>query len=94
MTQRPSFIVATGDVPENTHRYPGSNEAMGPVRRLGKSAGPQRIGINLQRLPPGSRSSWPHAEENEEEFVVVIDGERDAWIDGHIQRMRAGDLAQ
>jgi uncharacterized cupin superfamily protein len=93
MTARPTFIVATSDVPESTHCYPGSSEAMGPVRRLGKSAGLQRIGINIQRLPPGSRSSWPHAEENEEEFVYVIDGEVDAWIDGHVHRMRAGDLA-
>jgi uncharacterized cupin superfamily protein len=93
MTQRPTFILATSDTPESTHRYPGSSEAMGPVRRVGKSAGLERIGINIQRLPPGSRSSWPHAEENEEEFVYVIDGEVDAWIDGHIHRMRAGDLA-
>jgi uncharacterized cupin superfamily protein len=53
----------------------------------------QRIGINRQRLLPGTRSSWPHAEENEEEFVYVIDGEVDAWIDGDLHRMVAGDLA-
>jgi uncharacterized cupin superfamily protein len=66
---------------------------MGPVQRLGKEAGLQRIGINIQRLPPGFRSSWPHAEENEEEFVYVIEGEVEAWIDGHIYKMKAGDLA-
>jgi uncharacterized cupin superfamily protein len=63
------------------------------MRRLGKEAGLQRIGINIQRLPPGCRSSWPHAEENEEEFVYVIEGAVDAWIDGHIHTMHAGDLA-
>jgi uncharacterized cupin superfamily protein len=93
MTQRPSFIVAANDVPEYNHRYPGSSEAMGPVRSVGKSAGLQRIGINIQRLPPGSRSSWPHAEEAEEEFVYVIEGEVDSWIDGHVHRMHPGDLA-
>jgi uncharacterized cupin superfamily protein len=66
---------------------------MGPVRQLGKEAGLERIGINIQRLPPGSRSSWPHAEENEEEFVYVIAGEVDAWIDGNIHKMKPGDLA-
>jgi len=66
---------------------------MGPTRRLGKVAGLARIGVNLQRLPPGTRSSWPHAEENEEEFVYVIEGEIDAWIDGDLHRMVAGDLA-
>ncbi len=66
---------------------------MGPVRRVGHAAGLVRIGINLQRLPPGTRSSWPHAEEDEEEFVYVLEGEVDAWIDGHLHRMVAGDLA-
>ena len=93
MNSRPPFIVSTQELPERTHVYPQSTEPMGPVRRVGKTAGLVRIGINLQRLPPGTRSSWPHAEENEEEFVYVIEGEVDAWIDGNLHRMVAGDLA-
>ena len=93
MTQRPGFIVSANDVPESAHVYPQSNEPMGPARRIVRAAGLERIGINLQRLPPGSRSSWPHAESSEEEFVYVIEGEVDAWIDGNIHRMTAGDLA-
>lgn len=93
MTTRPPCIVSAASVSEYTHVYPQSTEPLGPVRRLGKGAGLVRIGVNLQRLPPGSRSSWPHAEEDEEEFVYVIDGELDAWIDGHLHRMTAGDLA-
>jgi len=91
--KRPSFIRSAGEARERVHVYPQSSEPMGPVRSLGKEAGLERIGINLQRLPPGSRSSWPHAEENEEEFVYVIDGEVEAWIDGHLYRMASGDLA-
>jgi uncharacterized cupin superfamily protein len=45
------------------------------------------------RLLPGTRSSWPHAESSEEEFVFVVSGEVDAWIDGELFRMKAGDLA-
>lgn len=93
MPARPPFIVSTHEVPERTHVYPQSSEPMGPVRRLGRQAGLQRVGINIQRLPPGTRSSWPHAEEHEEEFVYVIAGEVDAWVDGHLHRMQAGDLA-
>ena len=93
MTTRPAFIVSAGDVAEHTHVYPQSAEPMGPVRAIGKAAGLERIGINVQRLPPGTRSSWPHAEEDEEEFVYVIDGAVDAWIDGHVHPMKAGDLA-
>jgi uncharacterized cupin superfamily protein len=93
MPMRPPFICSTAQVAEYTHVYPQSSEALGPVRRLGKQAGLQRIGVNLQRVPPGSRSSWPHAEENEEEFVYVVAGQVDAWIDGHLHPMSAGDLA-
>ncbi len=93
MSDRPSFIRSTTEVPEHTHIYPQSTEPMGPVRRLGKEVGLQRIGINIQRLPAGSRSSWPHAEENEEEFVYVLEGQVDAWIDGHVYPMKPGDIA-
>ena len=93
MPVRPPFIRSTSDVEEYTHVYPQSNEPMGPMRSIGKEAGLQRIGINVQRLPPGSRSSWPHAEEAEEEFVYVVAGEVDAWIDGNIHKMNPGDLA-
>ena len=93
MPDRPAFIVSAEDLPEDAHVYPQSTEAMGPTRSLGRAAGLQRIGINLQRLPPGTRSSWPHAESDEEEFVYVIEGEVQAWIDGHLHPMKAGDLA-
>ena len=92
-TPRPPFIVSAADLPERAHVYPHSDEAMGPARRLGAAAGLVRLGINLQRLPPGTRSSWPHAESDEEEFVYVIEGEVQAWIDGTLHPMRAGDLA-
>jgi uncharacterized cupin superfamily protein len=91
--RRPSFIIATGELPESSHVYPQSEEAMGPVRSAGKAAGLVRLGINLQRLPPGTRSSWPHAESDEEEFAYVIEGAVDAWIDGELHAMVAGDLA-
>ncbi len=93
MTDRPPFIVSAHELHEATHVYPQSTEPMGPIRRLGKNAGLVRIGVNLQRLPPGTRSSWPHAEENEEEFVYVLQGEVDAWVDGNLHRMTVGDLA-
>jgi uncharacterized cupin superfamily protein len=92
MIPRPSFIRSADSVPERAHVYPQSVEAMGPARSLGKASGLVRIGINIQRLPPGTRSSWPHAEEKEEEFVFVLEGCVDAWIDGHIHAMQPGDL--
>jgi uncharacterized cupin superfamily protein len=93
MNTRPTCIVSTSDAPEHVHVYPRSTEQMGPMRYIGKQAGLVRLGINVQRLPPGTRSSWPHAEEKEEEFVYVIAGKVDAWIDGNLYPMVAGDLA-
>lgn len=93
MSKRPPFIVSTSDIPEQTHTYPNSDEPMGPSRRVGKAAGLLRIGVNIQRLPPGTRSSWPHAEEDEEEFVYVLEGEVDCWVDGELHRMVKGDFA-
>ena len=93
MTTRPPFIITSSEVAEVTHSYPGSDEKMAYSRAIGKVAGLLKIGLNLQRLEPGQRTSWPHAEEKEEEFVFVLEGEVDAWVDGHLYPMTAGDLA-
>jgi uncharacterized cupin superfamily protein len=93
MPSRPPFIVSAADVPETRHRYPNSDEFMAPSRAIGRTAGLRQIGIHQMRLLPGTRTSWPHAESHEEEFVYVISGEVDAWIDGELHRMKAGDLA-
>ncbi len=93
MPERPPFIVSTQDVPEETGQYPDSDEVCSYGRPIGKFAGLMRIGLHIERVPPGHRTSYPHAEEKEEEFVYVIEGELDAWIDGHLHHMKAGDLA-
>jgi uncharacterized cupin superfamily protein len=89
---RPPFVIRAADVPETEHQYPGSAEKMAPSRAIGLTAGLQRIGVHLVRVAPGTRTSYPHAEEDEEEFVYVVDGELDAWIDGELVRVRAGDF--
>jgi uncharacterized cupin superfamily protein len=89
---RPPFIIRAADVPERSHVYPNSDEAMAPSRPIGRHAGLLHLGLNLVRVLPGTRTSWPHAEEKEEEFAYVIEGECHAWIDGHLYPMRAGDL--
>jgi uncharacterized cupin superfamily protein len=93
MPQRPPFILSAADVPETQSRYPNSEEELAPKRALGRAAGLLRLGIHLVRVPPGARTSYPHAEAGEEEFVYVVEGEVDAWIDGELHRMKAGDFA-
>jgi len=90
---RPPFIISNADVPEEIGRYPGSDEPLGAGRAIGRAAGLQRIGLHLERLTPGQRTSYPHAEEKEEEFVFVLEGEVEAWLDGRLHPMRSGDLA-
>ena len=92
MPTRPPFIVSSADVPEKRHRYPRIDEDMSPSRAIGRAAGLMRIGVHLVRVAPGTRTSLPHAESAEEEFVYVIEGEVDAWIDGDLHRLRAGDF--
>ena len=90
---RPPFIVSTDDVPEQPGQYPQTEEVLSHGKAIGKAAGLLRLGLHVERVPPGHRTSYPHAEENEEEFVYVLEGEIDAWVDGHLHRMKAGDLA-
>jgi uncharacterized protein YhfF/uncharacterized cupin superfamily protein len=90
---RPPFLVDPLSVPETDTPYPESDERLSCGRPIGRAAGLQRIGLHVERVPPGRRTSYPHAESDEEEFVYVLDGEIDAWIDGALYRMKKGDLA-
>ncbi len=90
---RPPFIISKDDVEARQHSYPNSDEKHAHNRAIGRAAGLKRIGLHHVRVAPGQRTSYPHAESHEEEFVYVISGELDAWIDGHLHRMTAGDLA-
>ena len=58
---------------------------------LGRRLGLTRIGIHHERLPPGRRTSYPHAEGAEEEFVFVLEGRPDVWIDGNLHPLAPGD---
>jgi uncharacterized cupin superfamily protein len=92
-TKRPPFIIAAASCPEASHKYPHSDEYTGHQRSISRVAGLLKIGVNLVRLKSGERSSWPHAEEKEEEFVYVLEGEVDAWVDGFVHAMKPGDFA-
>ncbi|WP_428945234.1 cupin domain-containing protein [Pantoea sp. FN060301] len=76
--------------PDNTH-YPDSDELMAIGAPLGRSLGLTRLGIHHIRLLPGRRMSYPHAESAEEEFVYVLEGTPDAWINGEIHPLKPGD---
>jgi uncharacterized cupin superfamily protein len=72
-----SFIVFAPDVPEEPGHYPApfDKERVGFSRNLGKAIGSAAIGVGMDRLPPGERSSFTHAHSHEEELVYVLEGE-------------------
>ena len=92
--ERPDFVShweTIIDRDENTS-YPDSMEKHGPTAYFGRRARFSRIGINLEVLPPGRRTSWPHAERDEEEFVYVVSGRLDCWTEGDTHPMTEGDF--
>ena len=90
--QRPDFIRHWTELEsaDDAH-YPGDTELLSIGAPLGRLLGLTRLGIHHERLPPGRRTSYPHAESAEEEFVFVLSGAPDVWIDGHLTRLREGD---
>lgn len=59
---------------------------------LGDAVGLKQFGVHLERLPPGSRSSYRHWHETEDEFVYVVSGEL-VLIEDQETVLRAGDAA-
>jgi uncharacterized cupin superfamily protein len=78
---------------ETGNAYPDSAELLADFVRLSGVIGLGRIGGGIDILPPGRRTSWPHAERDEEEFVFVLEGTPSLWQDGHVYPMRPGDFA-
>ncbi|KUM03807.1 cupin domain-containing protein [Chromobacterium subtsugae] len=72
-------------------RYPDSQEDLARGAPLGRHFGFARLGIHHERLEPGQRTSWPHAESTEDEFIHVLEGEPDLWLDGALHRLQPGD---
>ncbi len=86
---RPSCIAHYTDLLKTYER--GDPGMDGAGARFGQKFGLSRIGINVEVLPPGNRSSHPHAEKLEEEFVYVLQGTPDVWIDGVLHQLNPGD---
>ena len=82
--------VRTGSI------YPAPYAAMMAGRsslRLGDAAGLTQFGVNLVTLAPGAMSSLRHWHLNEDEFVMVTEGECLLVQDQGETPMRAGDCA-
>ncbi|HET6159836.1 MAG TPA: cupin domain-containing protein [Dongiaceae bacterium] len=69
----------------------GDGDLRATIAHFGRALGLVRLGVNQEIVPPGCRTSIPHAHSLEEEFVFVIEGRPDLWIDGEIHPLRPGD---
>ena len=58
---------------------------------MGAHLGLKTLGIHHMRLLPGQRTSLPHAESHEEEFIYVLTGTPDVWLDGALHALKPGD---
>lgn len=91
--ERPPFIRQMHDLPaDEPWRYDEGGEEFATRRRISRALGFERIGVHLDTIPPGHRSSLPHAEELEEEMILVVEGTPHAWIDGVLHELGPGDV--
>jgi uncharacterized cupin superfamily protein len=92
MSSRHPAIVHFSEIEDpESWSYPGSEELMSRGANYRRHFDFKKIGVHNQRLEPGQRTSFPHAESDEEEFVYVIEGTPDVWLDGHLHRLAPGD---
>ncbi|MBZ6077150.1 cupin domain-containing protein [Microvirga puerhi] len=90
--ERPSFIRNYSDIQNDDGvRFQGTDELRSIGSPFSPALGLTRLGIHHELLPPGRRTSLPHAESAEEEFVYVLEGTPDVWIDGDLFRLAPGD---
>ena len=90
-TARPDYVEHWKDKQRKTWSYPGNSETHGIHSKFARDFGLSRIGVHHEVLPPGTRTSWPHAERDEEELVFVLEGTPDVWIDGQLYPLKPGD---
>ncbi|MBP7002033.1 cupin domain-containing protein [Amaricoccus sp.] len=87
--------VAIGDwVEEGEYVHPAIGARLAPYahRVIGDAAGLTQFGAHLERLYPGARSSLRHWHSDEDEMVLVLEGEV-VLIEDVETVLRAGDAA-
>src|SRR5215470_7396830 len=90
---RPDFIKNAGTFKFETFSYPGTTEPLCDWIELGDPVGLTGIGVSIVKIPAGRRASYPHAHSAEDEMLYVLEGTPDLWVDGHVHRLRPGDVA-
>ena len=74
------------------NRFTGTSNGPYSELVLGEQAGLSQLGAHVESLPPGSRSSFRHWHETEDELVFVLEGELVLVEDAEFV-LKAGDAA-
>lgn len=84
-------IVHWSDIEDaDPGNFRDTDEPMAKGAALAAHFGLKTLGIHHMRLLPGQRTSLPHGESLEEEFVHVITGHPDVWLDGRLYPLAPG----
>ncbi len=90
-TRHPAIVHWAEVEDQQPFRYDGTDEPMSYGANYRRHFSFRKLGIHHERLPAGHRLSRPHAESAEEEFVYVLEGTPDVWLDGVLYRLIPGD---
>jgi uncharacterized cupin superfamily protein len=80
------------DFPGTVNKLIGSSNGPYSELVLGEQVKLSQFGVHLERLPPGSRSSFRHWHETEDELIYVLEGEL-VLVEDQESILRKGDAA-
>lgn len=84
-----AIVKNIDNIPAETSRIKSTGEALSLQALLGRFRG---FTVYHQILEPGHRSASPHAHTSKDEFVLVLEGNPDALLDGYLHRLKPGDV--
>lgn len=89
---RPPFLIAAAEATTGEGEYEPGGETFGVSTRLGEAAGLRRIGVNVDVLRPGERSTKFHWHHEEEECFLILAGSGILQVGEASYRVGPGDF--
>ena len=89
---RPFWLVRAEEAPTGESEYEPGGETFGLSTRLGDHAGLRRIGVNVDLVRPGERSTRFHWHHDEEECFLVLSGTGLLMVGDDVHRVGPGDF--
>ncbi len=86
-----SFVTQVTGANRSLFSYPADSETFTDGIRLTDAIGLKFLGVWHEQLQPKKRTSWPHAHKYEEEFVVILKGNPQVWLNGFLFNLEPGD---